>query len=100
MKIILVHGGWQGGWAWDAVAEHLRAAGHEVFAPTLRGLEDGDVDRAGITITDMTDDLVRQIDQRSRFWWLRNIPRSANGHRPRAQVHRNLPDVGCSRGRW
>jgi pimeloyl-ACP methyl ester carboxylesterase len=65
MKIILVHGGWQGGWAWDAVAEHLRAAGHEVFAPTLRGLEDGDVDRAGITITDMTDDLVLQIDQRS-----------------------------------
>ncbi|WP_326566189.1 alpha/beta hydrolase [Amycolatopsis rhabdoformis] len=61
MKIVLVHGGWQGGWAWDAVAAHLREAGHDVFAPTLRGLEDGSVDRAGITLTTMVDDLVAQL---------------------------------------
>ncbi|HEY0449349.1 alpha/beta fold hydrolase [Actinophytocola sp.] len=58
-----VHGGWQGGWAWDAVADNLRAAGHDVVAPTLRGLEEGDVDRAGITLHDMADDLVRQLDE-------------------------------------
>jgi pimeloyl-ACP methyl ester carboxylesterase len=34
----LVHGAWHGGWCWDAVADRLRAAGHEVVAPTLTGL--------------------------------------------------------------
>ncbi|MFI5607045.1 alpha/beta fold hydrolase [Amycolatopsis sp. NPDC051903] len=67
MKLVLVHGGWQGGWAWDAVAGELRAAGHEVFAPTLRGLEDGPVDRAGVTLTTMVDDLVRQLAAFDRF---------------------------------
>ncbi|WP_432846334.1 alpha/beta fold hydrolase [Amycolatopsis sp. CA-161197] len=62
MKIVLVHGGWQGGWAWDGVAEQLRAAGHDVFAPTLRGQEDGDVDRSGITLTTMVDDLIGRIE--------------------------------------
>lgn len=37
MKFVLVHGGWQGGWAWDEVAAVLRAGGHDVFAPTLSG---------------------------------------------------------------
>lgn len=35
---VLVHGAWHGGWCWDRVAAPLRAAGHEVFAPTLTGL--------------------------------------------------------------
>ena len=34
---VLVHGGWTGGWAWRAVAHTLRAAGHDVFTPTLTG---------------------------------------------------------------
>jgi pimeloyl-ACP methyl ester carboxylesterase len=40
--IVLVTGAWHGGWAWRPVAEHLRAAGHTVYAPTLPGLADGD----------------------------------------------------------
>jgi pimeloyl-ACP methyl ester carboxylesterase len=36
--IVLVHGAWHGGWCWKRVASRLRAAGHEVFAPTLTGL--------------------------------------------------------------
>ncbi|HEU0113024.1 MAG TPA: alpha/beta fold hydrolase, partial [Thermomicrobiales bacterium] len=36
--IVLVHGGWSGGWNWQGVARRLRAAGHEVYAPTLTGL--------------------------------------------------------------
>jgi pimeloyl-ACP methyl ester carboxylesterase len=32
---LLVHGGFAGGWVYDAVAGHLRAAGHEVIAPDL-----------------------------------------------------------------
>lgn len=35
---VLVHGGGHGGWCWKPVAERLRAAGHEVHAPTLTGL--------------------------------------------------------------
>jgi pimeloyl-ACP methyl ester carboxylesterase len=35
---VLVHGAFHGGWCWRDVSAHLRAAGHEVFAPTLTGL--------------------------------------------------------------
>jgi pimeloyl-ACP methyl ester carboxylesterase len=35
---VLVHGGRHGGWCWKRVAPLLRAAGHEVFTPTLTGL--------------------------------------------------------------
>ena len=35
---LLVHGGWAGGWQWREVASLLRAAGHDVFTPTLTGL--------------------------------------------------------------
>ena len=35
---VLVHGAWHGGWCWQRVTPLLRAAGHEVYAPTLTGL--------------------------------------------------------------
>ncbi|MGE3246120.1 MAG: alpha/beta fold hydrolase [Beijerinckiaceae bacterium] len=35
---VLVHGAWHGGWCWQRVAPDLRAAGHDVFAPTLTGV--------------------------------------------------------------
>ncbi len=38
MKFLLVHGAWSGGWGWKRVAAGLRAAGHEVFTPTLTGV--------------------------------------------------------------
>jgi pimeloyl-ACP methyl ester carboxylesterase len=34
---VLIHGGIQGGWVWKRVITLLRAAGHEVNAPTLTG---------------------------------------------------------------
>jgi pimeloyl-ACP methyl ester carboxylesterase len=37
---VLVHGGGHGGWCYQRVAPLLRAAGHEVHAPTLSGLGD------------------------------------------------------------
>ncbi len=49
MKFVMVPGGWQGGWAFDAVAAELRDGGHEVEAVTLAGLEPqgpADADRA------------------------------------------------------
>lgn len=35
---ILVHGSMHGGWSWKRVTPLLRAAGHEVYTPTLTGL--------------------------------------------------------------
>lgn len=35
---VLVHGAWHGGWCYKRTAAHLRAAGHEVYTPTLTGL--------------------------------------------------------------
>jgi pimeloyl-ACP methyl ester carboxylesterase len=35
---VLVHGAWHGGWCWRRVASRLRAAGHEVYTPTLTGV--------------------------------------------------------------
>jgi pimeloyl-ACP methyl ester carboxylesterase len=40
VNFVLVHGAWHGGWAWQRVAPALRAAGHDVYAPTLTGLSD------------------------------------------------------------
>jgi len=50
--ILLVPGFWLGAWAWDEVAELLRAEGHDVTALTLPGLESADVDRTSITFAD------------------------------------------------
>jgi pimeloyl-ACP methyl ester carboxylesterase len=38
--IVLVHGSNGGSWVWKRLAPLLRAAGHEVYAPTLTGLAD------------------------------------------------------------
>ena len=35
---VLIHGMWHGGWCWKKVTPSLRAAGHEVFTPTLTGV--------------------------------------------------------------
>ena len=37
-SFVLVHGAWHGGWCYSRVAKILRAAGNEVFTPTLTGL--------------------------------------------------------------
>jgi pimeloyl-ACP methyl ester carboxylesterase len=50
--IVLVPGFWLGAWAWDEVADILRADGHDVTALTLPGLESPDADRSTIGIED------------------------------------------------
>jgi len=37
-NFVLVHGAWIGGWYWRPIAQKLRKAGHEAYAPTLTGL--------------------------------------------------------------
>ena len=60
--IILVPGFWLGAWAWDEVAETLRADGHDVTAITLPGLESADADRSGITFADHVDAIVKAVE--------------------------------------
>ena len=55
---LLVPGFWLGAWAWDEVAELLRADGHEVTALTLPGLESVDADRSAITLSDHIEAIV------------------------------------------
>jgi pimeloyl-ACP methyl ester carboxylesterase len=63
--IILVPGFWLGAWAWDEVADLLRADGHDVTALTLPGLESAEADRSTVTLSDHVDaivDAVRRAD--------------------------------------
>ena len=63
--IILVPGFWLGAWAWDEVAEALRADGYDVTAITLPGLESAEADRSAITMADHVEaiaDAVRAAD--------------------------------------
>ncbi len=55
IPIVLVPGFWLGAWAWDEVADALRADGHDVTALTLPGLESADADRSSITLSDHID---------------------------------------------
>lgn len=60
--IILVPGFWLGAWAWDEVAEILRADGHDVTAITLPGLESADSDRSRISSTDHVDAICAAVE--------------------------------------
>lgn len=59
---VLVHGAWQGGWAWNRLAPLLEAKGHRVYAPTLTGL----AERASLLTKDVNlsthiEDVIRLI---------------------------------------
>ncbi|MGH7299130.1 MAG: alpha/beta fold hydrolase, partial [Candidatus Rokuibacteriota bacterium] len=59
---VLVHGAYQGGWIWKAVAERLRAGGHAVHAPTLDGCaERHDQVRPGITVGSHAREVARLL---------------------------------------
>ena len=64
--IILVPGFWLGAWAWDEVADLLRAEGHDVTALTLPGLESKDADRSAIGFADHVDAIVKAIEAADR----------------------------------
>jgi pimeloyl-ACP methyl ester carboxylesterase len=59
---VLVHGAYQGGWIWQHVTKRLRAAGHEVYAPSLDGCGErkGSV-RPGITTETHADEIARLL---------------------------------------
>ena len=62
-KIVLIHGGWHGGWCWKKVAPLLRAAGHEVYTPTLTGLgERGHLLSPEVTLDTHVQDIVGMLE--------------------------------------
>ena len=60
--IILVPGFWLGAWAWDDVAQKLRADGHDVTAITLPGLESPDADRSAVGFEDHVNAIVDAVE--------------------------------------
>src|SRR6202012_2010761 len=90
MRFVVARGGWQGGWCWDQVAVRLRAAGHEVLAPTLAGLGPDVADRFDISATEMARRLADDLREQA----LRG--RVAGGHRGGGPViqllHEFMPD--------
>jgi pimeloyl-ACP methyl ester carboxylesterase len=60
--IVLVHGSHSGGWIWQRVTSLLRAAGHEVYAPTLTGLSDrSHLLECGVNLTTHIMDIVNLL---------------------------------------
>jgi pimeloyl-ACP methyl ester carboxylesterase len=67
---VLVHGGGHGGWCYQRVARLLRAAGHEVYAPTLTGLGE----RSHVVSPDIDLDLqIRDITAVLHYEDLRDV---------------------------
>ncbi len=62
-EYILVHGAFFGGWCWDTIAGNLRAQGHVVYTPTLKGLAERHTELSQTTgLYDHIADVVRAID--------------------------------------
>jgi pimeloyl-ACP methyl ester carboxylesterase len=59
---VLVPGMWLGGWAWDEVADRLRADGHVVRQVTLTGVGDRvDEDGPGVDLDRHTRDVIEAV---------------------------------------
>ena len=63
--IVMVPGFWLGAWAWDEVAETLRADGHDVTPITPPGLESAESDRSGITFGDHVDAICEAVEAKA-----------------------------------
>jgi pimeloyl-ACP methyl ester carboxylesterase len=69
-NIILVHGGWSGGWQWSSLAPILRDFGHNVYTPTLSGLGDrSHLAHPGIDVNTHITDIVNLIS----YYRLRSV---------------------------
>lgn len=67
---VLVHGAWHGGWCWQRVTPLLRAAGHEVYTPTLTGLgERSHLVNADVDLNTHVQDVVNVL----KFEGLKNV---------------------------
>ncbi|MFG1797181.1 alpha/beta fold hydrolase [Nocardia sp. NPDC049149] len=60
-RMVLVPGFWLGAWAWDEVADDLRARGNDVQALTLPGLDPADPDRLSATLAAQAQAIVDAV---------------------------------------
>ena len=61
--IVLVHGAFRGGWAWQKVRRILQNQGHEVFAPSLTGAgEKAQFLSPEITLENWIDDIINLLN--------------------------------------
>ena len=61
--IVIVHGMWSGGWYFQPTARLLRAAGHEVYTPTLTGIgERVHLGRAEVDLETHVQDIVNVLE--------------------------------------
>jgi pimeloyl-ACP methyl ester carboxylesterase len=51
-SFVLIHGSWHGGWCFDPLRPLLEAAGHEVIAPDLPGMNGSAEELAAVTLAD------------------------------------------------
>jgi pimeloyl-ACP methyl ester carboxylesterase len=62
---ILVHGAWQGAWAWDTIVPRLKAAGHDAIAADLPGDGHDDTAPGEVNLGRYAAKLVSLIDKTS-----------------------------------
>src|SRR5215471_18090882 len=60
--LVMIHGSWHGGWAWQGVVGQLLKRGHRAHAPTLSGHGPGAM-RLGIAHQDCVHSVVSYIHQ-------------------------------------
>ena len=60
-NVILVAGTHHGGWYWESFAEKLRTFGHQVFTPTLSGLDDSVLSDSKINLDTHIQDILQLI---------------------------------------
>jgi len=59
---VLIHGSYQGGWIWNPVATRLRAAGHQVYTPSLDGCAERKAQvRPGITTETQAEEVAQLL---------------------------------------
>ena len=61
-SVIMVHGGFCGGWAFEAFRRPFEAAGHVCLTPDLRGHGDGGRGVAGVSMSDFAADIAALIE--------------------------------------
>jgi pimeloyl-ACP methyl ester carboxylesterase len=66
--LLLIHGGWHGGWCWERLVPLLEAKGHRVLAPDLAGLGQDRTPPKEVTLdlwTNRMIDLIRSTGEKA-----------------------------------